>query len=46
VVVVTVLDEEQGDAYNEAVKKNREAYAEKHGMIKHSQSRSCDLFAI
>ena len=32
VVLVTVMDDTRGQAFNEAIKKNREAYAEKHGM--------------
>lgn len=31
VVLVTVLDDERGEAYNDAIKKNRQSYADKHG---------------
>jgi len=31
VVLVTVIDGERGELYNEAIKKNRESYAIKHG---------------
>jgi hypothetical protein len=31
VVIVTVIDDERGEDYNDAIKKNREAYASKHG---------------
>lgn len=33
VVVVTVLDNERGDVFNEALKANRNEYAAKHGML-------------
>jgi len=31
VVLVTVIDDERGETFNEAIKKNRQSYAEKHG---------------